>query len=70
MARRSPIVSGSLVLTAVFVGLYLLVVTLTSDTIGMELPITVVSPHILEFLLLIAISFSIGIAITSVGEQI
>lgn len=63
-------VSVSLSVAAVLLGLYLLVTVITSGMLPIELPITAVPAHILEFVLLIALSLSLGIAIMAGGEQL
>ncbi|MFC6906308.1 hypothetical protein [Halalkalicoccus tibetensis] len=55
---------------AALFGAYLLVAVITSDIVPMELPVLAGSSHILEFVLLLAVSLTLGIGVVSAGEQI
>lgn len=55
---------------AALFGLYLLVAVITSDLVAMELPVLAASSHIVEFVLLLAVALTAGIAVVSAGEQI
>lgn len=70
VAMARTLTSAFFSAAAALFGVYLLVAVITSNVVAMELPVLAASSHILEFVLLIAVSITLGVGVVSAGEQI